>query len=375
MSLMISNLFYPIELFFKDLNKFFLSLFTYLYYRLFASFTRFEKAKGLMVNGLTAKRGKYVRPFLHTSMIGLFLIGLAVTPLISDAISQDYNQVNDGLGGAILGESVIAQANSINTQISDKPESTVKTYVVKDGATLSTIAEKFGVSVDTIRWQNNLKSVDEIKEADKLEIPPVTGIVHKVKRGDTIYSIAKDYSVDAQAIVNWPYNTYTDDENFGLAVGQLIIIPDGIKPKEQLWDPNAYLAQGRNTPNAGAVSALGSFVWPTSGVITQYFRWYHQGLDIANRDAPDILAADSGTVVVAGWPDNWGYGNRVIIDHGNGFVTLYAHMQAIYVFAGQTVNRGDALGRMGSTGRSTGTHLHFEIRANGVNQDPLSYLQ
>jgi len=115
-------------------------------------------------------------------------------------------------------------------------------------------------------------------------------------------------------------------------------------------------------------------VWPSSGTITQRFVWYHPGVDIANRAAPDILAADGGIVLAAGW-DNSGYGNRVIIDHKNGYRTLYGHMQKIYVVPGQGVNRGSAIGKMGSTGRSTGTHLHFEVYVNGSRISPLGVLQ
>lgn len=354
---------------------FFVELSSYLNRRLFSYFYRFEKAKSVVVGGLTTKRGKYVQPFLHTSMSGIFLVGLALAPSIKAALPED-NVLgdSDGIGGPIIEQTIDSQAAAMNTTVSVKPRDTLVTYTVQDGDTLSNIAKKFNVTTDTIRWQNNLQTIDSIKKGQKLEIPPVTGIVHKVKRGDTIYSIAKKYNVDAQGIVNWPFNVYTDDENFGLAVGQLVTVPDGVKPQETLWSPEAYIAS-KITPNAGQVSASGSFVWPTSGSITQYFRWYHTGLDIANKSGPDVLAADSGTVVVAGWPDNWGYGNRVMIDHGNGFVTLYAHLSAIYVKVGQTVNSGSAVGRMGNTGRSTGTHLHFEVRYNGVNQDPLSYLK
>jgi murein DD-endopeptidase MepM/ murein hydrolase activator NlpD len=131
----------------------------------------------------------------------------------------------------------------------------------------------------------------------------------------------------------------------------------------------------QSTPDAGVVSATGQFSWPTSGSISQRYVWYHKALDISNKGGPAILAADSGRVTVAGWPDNFGYGNRVIINHGNGFETLYAHMSSIAVSVGQTVNRGDVLGVMGSTGRSTGTHLHFEIRQNGATLDPLGFLR
>ena len=140
-----------------------------------------------------------------------------------------------------------------------------------------------------------------------------------------------------------------------------------------MWDPKRYVAQ--RTPDAGAVSGSGQFIWPVSGQISQRYVWYHKGLDISNRAGPGVLAADSGRVVQAGWPDNFGYGNRVLIDHGNGYQTLYAHLASISVVEGQTVNRGDVIGIMGSTGRSSGTHLHFEVRENGAALDPLGFLR
>src|SRR5690606_9648678 len=165
-----------------------------------------------------------------------------------------------------------------------------------------------------------------------------------------------------------------DDEKFTIAVGQTVVIPGGVKPEEKSAAPRTAVAQVL-TRDAGAVSATGSFVWPASGRITQGFFFYHRAIDIANKSGGPVLAADSGTVITAGWPDNSGYGNRVLIDHGNGFVTLYAHLSRIQVQVGQTVNRGDILGQMGSTGRSTGTHLHFEIRRGGGLDNPLNYLK
>ncbi|MEA3355490.1 MAG: M23 family metallopeptidase, partial [Patescibacteria group bacterium] len=291
-----------------------------------------------------------------------------LAPVISSVANEEENV---GRGGAILGMNMGMMETT--TSVSIKPRGGVVTYIVSSGDTVSSIAKKFGISIDTIRWQNDLESIDAIKPGQKVEVPPVTGMVHKVKRGETIYSVAKKYDVSAQQIVNWPFNSYADDEKFGLAVGQILIVPDGVRPAVKLWDPKRYVA--RTTPNAGAVSATGQFVWPTSGAITQRYVWYHKGLDIANRAAPSILAADSGKVIVAGWPDGFGYGNRVLIDHGNGFMTLYGHLSGISVGVGQTVNRGDVIGRMGSSGRSTGIHLHFEIRKSGVLVDPLAYLR
>jgi murein DD-endopeptidase MepM/ murein hydrolase activator NlpD len=192
---------------------------------------------------------------------------------------------------------------------------------------------------------------------------------HKVTRGETIYSIAKKYDAEPQAIVDFPFNTFVNDETFALAVGQELIIPEGTMPQER-----PALAMGRRqTPNAGAVSASGTFVWPTVGQISQGFSWYHQGLDIANRGAPDVIAADSGTVIKAEVVG--GYGVMVMIDHGNGYQTLYGHLSQLYVREGQTVGRGNALGKMGSTGRSTGIHLHFEILTSGGKLNPLEALR
>ena len=329
---------------------------------------QFEAGKGMVVEGLVSKRGRYTRPFLHTGMTGLFLVGLLLAPVITQAVGEEESQAR---GGVVLGTGM--ESLDTTTSVSIKPRDSVVTYLVQPGDTISSIANKFDVSIDTIRWQNDLKSIDAIKPGDKIEVPPVTGMVHKVKRGETVYSIAKKYGVTAQQIINWPFNSYSNDETFALAAGQVLIVPDGVKPAEILWDPKRYVAQ--TTPSAGAVSATGQFIWPAAGTITQRYVWYHRAIDIANSSAPPILAADSGRVILAGWPDNVGYGNRVLIDHGNGLQTMYAHLSGISVSEGQTVNRGDVIGRMGSTGRSTGTHLHFEIRTGGGLVNPLEYLR
>ncbi len=355
--------------FFTNLREYVVFLKVYFTRKIFRSFYRFEKGKSVLVDGLSVKRGKYVRPFLHSSMIGLFLIGLLMAPLIRSALPEAKFELAQNF--QVLGIEDLDQLTT--TQISVKPRDNVVTYKVQEGDTLSSIALKFGVSEETIMWQNDLKKDPVLKIGEKLEIPPVTGIVHKVKRGETIHSIAKKYQVDPQQIVNWPFNSFINDETFALAVGQLVIVPEGIQPKAS--PPPSYLAQRyRQTPDAGAVSATGDFVWPTSGGITQYFVWYHPAIDIANKSAPAILAADSGTVTLVRY-DKWSYGHHVIIDHGNGYTTLYAHMSNIYVSEGQTVSRGNAIGQMGTTGRSSGIHLHFEIRLNGVAQNPLAYLK
>lgn len=355
----------PLLVWWLDLKDFCLFLKDYLIGRTVDFIADFEAGKDVVVDGLVAKRGRYTRPFLHTGMTGLFLVGLMLTPLLSRAVSGQSEGEVLGTGGTF--------AFDTTTAVSVKPRDNVIAYIVENGDTVSSIAKKFDVSIDTVRWQNDLKSIDAIKPGQTIEIPPVTGIVHQVKRGETVYSVAKKYDVDPQQIINWPFNTYGNDETFALAAGQTLVVPDGVKPAEALWDPKRYVAQ--RTPNAGVVSPTGQFIWPVSGSISQRYVWYHRGLDIANKAAPAVLAADSGTVTVAGWPDSGGYGNRVMLSHGNGLETLYAHLSSISVVPGQTVNRGDVIGVMGSTGRSTGPHLHFEIRRGGELLDPLQFLK
>jgi murein DD-endopeptidase MepM/ murein hydrolase activator NlpD len=251
---------------------------------------------------------------------------------------------------------------------------------VEAGETLKSIANKYNLSdVRTIQWLNNLTPNQAIKPGQSLKILPVDGILHKVKKGDTLCSIARTYSLldktedcgsgGEQPIVDYPFNTFTDDQ-FGLQVGQYLVIPGGVMPEEQA----VTVIARKLTPNAGVVSANGTFIWPAAGRITQGFFWYHPGIDIANHDGGPILAADSGRIIMAGW-DTTGYGNRIVVDHGNGFLTLYGHLSVIAVQMGQTVRRGDVIGQMGSTGRSTGTHLHFEVRKGGVHLNPLDYLK
>ncbi|MEO0087126.1 MAG: M23 family metallopeptidase [candidate division WOR-3 bacterium] len=359
-----------IKEFFSSLKEYCLFLSRYFRLRLYQSFRRFEEIKDIIVNWLVVKRGKYSRSFLHTSISGLFLIGITIAPLIKEVLTEGGEE--EILTHNVLAETNLTLEESTATEISVKPRDSIVTYSVAEGDTIASIAKKFGVSEETILWQNNLEKTSIIKPGQKLEIPPITGIVHKVKRGETVYSLAKKYSVDPQNIVNWPFNTFANDETFELAVGQLLVIPDGIKPKEE--PPKEYLARVKITPSAGSVSATGQFIWPASGTLTQYYQWYHKGIDIANPAGPDILAADSGKVISA-ISQRYAYGNHILIDHGNGFITLYAHLSSFYVSQGQTVNRGDAIGKMGCTGRCTGTHLHFEIRYNGSAQNPLNYLK
>lgn len=355
--------------FFSDLKDFFLEFFEFVVSQVNFSFFYLEKRKGKFAASLYRQRGKLSRKLIHMGMAGLTAFGMVISPIITDGLSQKDSQTQPG--GVVL--SAYASDTYLTTEVSDKLRDKIIEYVVQDGDTVSSIAKKFDVTEDTIRWQNNLKSKSAIKVGQTLGILPVTGVSHKVTKGDTVYSIAKKYDTSPQSIVDFPFNTFTNDETFALAIGQIVTVPDGVKQEAELWSPSTRVRQ--ITPDAGTVVASGSFVWPAAGTISQRYVWYHGGIDIANKASPTIVAADAGKVIMAGWPDNVGYGNRVIIDHGNGYVTLYAHLSQVFVIPGQSVTRGAAIGKMGSTGRSTGIHLHFEVIKGGSKLNPLDILR
>lgn len=355
----------------SDFKEFFSELWLFIRKTLRLNFYKFDRAQGKFVAKLYKQRGRQSKRLIHIGMTTLAALGILFGPYVAKEFpGRSFDTWSITAPSEVLSASI--DTTSVATNISPNREGIVD-YTVQNGDTVSSIADKFGVSVNTILWQNNLSSADDISIGEKLEILPVTGIAHKVEKGDTVESIAKKYGLPAaDAIIEFPFNTFANDETLALAIGQTIIVPNGVMPQAGGIAAPAIAVQ--LTPNAGSVTALGAFVWPTQGIITQGFYWYHPGIDIANAAAPNVLAADAGTIVAEGW-DATGYGNRILIDHGNGFQTLYAHMSAFYVTMGQTVTRGAAIGRMGSTGHSTGTHLHFEIHQNGIRQNPFNYLQ
>lgn len=359
-----------ISFFFKDLGIYTGLWFGFLFSKLYRGFAHFEGVKKAIATVLYRQRGRFARPFVHTAMGGLVAMAVTLAPVLANS----FPGITDEAVAEELPEIAVMEAveGGTVTVESDRVRDKVLEYQVQSGDTISAIAQKFGVSVETIMWENNLASQNSIKPGQNLKILPVTGIKHKVARGETIYTIAKKYEANAQAIVDFPFNVFADDENFSLAVGQELIVPDGKKPASV---PSATRYVAQRTPDAGVVSATGQFVWPIGGVITQRFSWYHRAIDVATKIGTPIVAADSGRVIVAGWPDNSGYGNRVMIDHNNGFITLYAHLSRVDVVVGQNVNRGDRIGLEGSTGRSTGPHLHFEIRKGSIFLNPLQYLK
>ena len=269
--------------------------------------------------------------------------------------------------GSIIFEKATAATYSAEISLLDEPIE----HEVQAGDTLASIGQKYGISEGSIKYANDLVS-NYVRVGQVLKIPPFEGTLHEVKKGDTIEKLSKLYNVPTQTIVDTNYM----DAPYELVVGTTIIIPDAQLPSEQKFyaGTNVYETSAYGIlPEVGEVSqGSGSFIWPASGQITQGFYPGHPAIDIANSGV-NIISTDTGTVVRAGWWQG-GYGNAVQIDHGNGYVTTYAHLSSIEVSNGQDVEKGQKLGVIGSTGRSTGPHLHFTIQLNGKYLNPLLLL-
>jgi murein DD-endopeptidase MepM/ murein hydrolase activator NlpD len=274
-------------------------------------------------------------------------------------------------------------------------------YTVRQGDALWQVAERFGLHPSTIMWANNLSRADMLQPGQQLAILPTDGVMVVVQDGDTVGSLAAEWGVTGDDIRGWPANGLGADGS--LIVGQSVMIPGGAPPAPPEPEPapappppSPQTAAAQQpapqtasqpapqpvvqpaptpTPQPAPSRGTGRFIWPTTGVITQYFHSGHNGWDIANRMYTQIWAADSGTVIFSGW-NNYGLGYAVAIDHGNGYVTWYGHMaEHPPVRVGQWVNQGQYIGPMGSTGFSTGPHVHFVIAYNGVYQNPGNYLR
>ncbi len=251
-------------------------------------------------------------------------------------------------------------------------------YTVASGDTVSGMANKFKISVNTILWSNNLTAFSLIRPGDKLIILPVSGTVYNIKSGDTVGRIALRFGVEENSI--FQYNNIKSAGD--LKIGQTIIIPGGKKISDTVAVKTTTTSRSGNAvavieklinPKKAPNSST-SMTWPTEGHrISQYYSWRHTGLDIANKVGTPLYAAESGTVEFAGWSN--GYGNNVVINHGGGKKTRYAHASKLYVKVGEEVDRGEQIAAMGSTGWSTGSHIHFEVIVNGVKYNPLNYIR
>ncbi len=354
-----------------------------LFYLSFSNtFRVWELIKNYVLIKLIWGRGKLGRPLIHLGT--LFLAGIVF--LTGSAFQENFIVLSNQEQNAFVTSTgdIVPQPIIVSVSKPSSVRNSVITYTVKPGDTLSSIGKKFGVTVDTIRYANNLTNIGYLKTGQKLEIPPVNGVVYKVKSGDTIARIAKKFKISEQAIADFNYLA----KPFTLKEGQELILPDANIPspirtyvaiKSPTGVPSSIPPSGVYSGSAYTYipyaskgkKGTGSFRWPTnSRVITQYFSWYHPAIDIAIYSP--IYASDSGVVIRSGWWSG-GYGLAIQIDHRNGYVTTYAHMSKLNVSVGQEVTKGQVIGLMGSTGRSTGTHVHFTIQYKGRFVNPLDF--
>lgn len=364
-----------------ELYVFFEFLFYYLKKKIITFSVIFEKNKNRLVKVFLMKRGRYNRPFLHLTTISILGFGVLLAPVLSDTYPIFAQKATglDLVAAPKEKQSVLAGEDVFQTDVSKKPRDKIITYTVEKGDTVSIIAKKFStkdnqISENTIRWVNDITG-DNLTVGDEIKILPTTGIAHKVEPGDTVYSIAKKYNTNPQKIVDWPFNEFANAETFSLVSGQMLVVPDGIKPSEQQYvkPQQVYIAQGPIPVSTGG------FTVPVRGGISQFFTgaYGHNGLDITSPIGTPVVASHNGTVteVHVGTYDG-GYGTNVYVSNGAGIVSHYAHMSGVNVSVGQQVVGGrTVVGWIGMTGRTTGPHVHFEIIQNGARVNPLGYVQ
>ena len=278
-------------------------------------------------------------------------------------------------------EDAIPRLALLHTTIPDRPSVEVTTYVVQPGDNLFMIAEKFGLHPETVLWGNYEVLRDNpqfLRPGQELTILPTDGVYYRWAAGDNLQNIASFFRVEPEAILEYPgnriFSDLTNRTPLEIAAGTWLIIPGGERDLKD-WGPPAIT---RNNPAAAAYygagycgnvyeGAIGTgvFIWPT---VAKYLSGYdyspslHPGIDIAGAEGNAVFATDSGVVVYAGW-SQYGFGYLIVLDHGNGWQSAYAHLSAVNVGCGESVAQGRVIGAVGNTGNSTGAHLHFELRS------------
>jgi murein DD-endopeptidase MepM/ murein hydrolase activator NlpD len=281
----------------------------------------------------------------------------------------------------------------LDTDVPIRPRVDVITYTVELGDSIFSIADDFGLKAETILWGNFELLEDNphlLKTGQSLNILPVNGTYYQWHEEDTLDQVAGFFKVDPQSILEYPGNRFDLTESTvqepELEPGDWLIIPEGWRPIKD-WGPpaitrsNPASAAYYGAGHCGAVYegaiGTGTFVWPTTSRQISGYNYdpsIHPAIDIGGQTGNAIYAVDNGVVVYAGWSD-YGYGYLIVIDHGTGWQSAYAHLSAVGVSCGQSVFQGTVIGGLGSTGNSSGPHLHFELIYNGSKVNPLNFLQ
>ncbi len=280
-----------------------------------------------------------------------------------DIAADEFPETQLGLSGS---DGAILKPHLVTSSPGTAARTKIEYYEVEVGDTISDIAERFGLSVNTLLWENRLSAYSLIRPGQKLTILPTDGVTYRIGSGDTVNKIASRYGVSADNIM-----AYNSLSSTSLTVGQTIVIPGGRPPAAPVVTRPAASATTYSSPPI----TTGKLLWPVGATrITQYYSWRHGGIDIGAPTGTSIFAAEGGIVEVSGW-NSGGYGYYIIIDHGGGLKTLYGHASKLHVAAGDRVEKGDHIANVGSTGRSTGPHLHFEVRVRGSRTNPLNYIR
>jgi murein DD-endopeptidase MepM/ murein hydrolase activator NlpD len=291
------------------------------------------------------------------------------------------------------GEGIVRTAK-LHTDVPSRPRQDVLKYTVEAGDTLFGIAEKFGLKPETILWANQPVLGDNphsLRPGQELNILPVDGAYHRWSAGDGLNGVSKFFGVKPEDIINYPGN-HLDKDNIGdyarpnIEAGTWLVIPGGRRefvnwsaPEIPRDNPGVAKVLGPGACGSVANGAIGAgvFIWPANNHFLSGFDYNpntnHAGIDVDGETGDPVYAVDNGVVVYAGW-NNWGYGNVVVVNHGNGWQTLYAHLNALYVDCGQSVYQTNIIGAIGNTGNSAGSHLHFEMMYNGTKVNPHNYL-
>lgn len=314
-------------------------------------------------------------------------VAAAPIPAVTEAAAENPQAAAVPAGNtvSVLSLPAIGRDLRLKTIVPERPRYAVDKHTVERGDSVFAIAKGASIKPDTLLWANYdilNDSPDSIRPGQELNIPPTDGILYQWKEDDVLDKVAAQYKAKVEDILDWPGNNL-DLTNPTFKTGQLVMIPGGWRESKAFVLPTYTRGKGTGTANTGGNACgsggpvgSGGFIFPVANHFLSGNDFYggHLGIDLAAGEGTPVYAAAAGVVTRAAGGLNGGYGNVVMIDHGNGFVTVYAHLSQINVSPCQGVGAGTVIGAAGNTGNSFGAHLHFEVRQGGGNINPWSVL-